>query len=573
MKGRKAVEAFARLGPCCFISVVLLTQGFAGAARGQEADATVAATVAFADGIRAFNEGSDPDALERFTRVLDLQPRNGTARYWRGLTLLRLGRAAEAVTEIERGLREGATQQVNLLWGRHDLGGAQLATGETAAAERTLGEVAAEVEKRLKRLQPKRVERAEREDLEWEEESRLAERRSDELLLARTLLRQGEALDRLDRPQEAAAARERAAVLAPDLREAEVMAPPWEGELPPIGTSARGWDASIGLSTFGDSNPSLLSEKLSVDTPDAGIQLVRGGESDQAIEIDVQAAFRSGRSFGGWSLGAGLEGRQSFYQDIDFFNTGELQAVVYTVRGGAPAGYLTGPLGSVRVAREGERRFSLLLQGGIDHITLDGSGYLTTAEGSASAVYRPSDRWAGQVDLHILNRSYEEEPVAGRRSGTETRLGVSQIFSLGADRILRLEMLGGERSAGLPFETSLLRGTAELSLPFYNRAFNLSLRGSWQQDDYANPESDLFFFEYDLFNPIFKKLVPHPTLRTDITLRAAAALSWVARPSLQLTTRFVWIDRDTNLDDNLDKRLATFDYRRTILSLGASWLF
>src|SRR5215218_5796551 len=187
MKGRKAVEAFARLGPCCFISLVLLALGFTGAARAQEEDATVAATVAFADGIRAFNEGRDPDALERFTRVVDLQPRNGTARYWRGLTLLRLGRAGEAVTEIERGLREGATQQVDLLWGRHDLGAAQLAAGETAAAERTLGEVAAEVEKRLKRLQPERVERVEREDLKWEEESRLEERRSDEILLARTL--------------------------------------------------------------------------------------------------------------------------------------------------------------------------------------------------------------------------------------------------------------------------------------------------------------------------------------------------------------------------------------------------
>jgi tetratricopeptide (TPR) repeat protein len=588
----------------------------------QEGDST--SVVAFAHGVQAFNEGRDQDALERFTRVVSLQPRNGTARYWLGLTLLRLGKPGEALTEIERSLRESEPPQVDPLWALHDLGGAQLAAGDAAAAERTLADVAAKVEAKLERSQndaphlqrilarardaqqgsanPARgegeqgpagssgVRRLERrlgrlesrlaagdqekladelDELKVEADSRLELRRTDERLLARTLLRQAEALELLGRADGAAAARARAAGLVPELRQAEVVAPPWEGELPPLGVSARTWDASVVLTALGDSNPSLLAENLSLDTPDAGLDLVRGGDSDKATQLDLQLSLYPRRSFGGWSPGAAFESRQSRYQDHSFFDAGELQAVGWLARGGAPAGYLAGPLGPVRVTRAGERRFSFLFQGGIDHNLLDGSGYLTTVEGSASVVYRRSPRWAGQVDLQLLDRSYRKEPIVGRRSGTEARLGLSQTVSLGLpEHFLRLEVVGGRRSAGLPFASSLLRGTAELSLPLPDRAFAFALRASWQRDDYDNPESDLFFAPYDPFNPFFTPLEKNPTLRADTTLRASASLSWTVRSGLQLTPRFAWIDRDSNLQG----RFANLDYRRTIVSLGASWL-
>ncbi|MES1244171.1 MAG: tetratricopeptide repeat protein [Acidobacteriota bacterium] len=585
----------------------------------QEGDAS--ALVSFAYGVRAFNEGHDQQALDEFAKVVALQPRNGTARYWLGLALLRLGRADEAVAEIRRGLNESATLQVDLLWARQDLGAAQLAAGDVAAAESTLAAVARDVEARLARSQDdetllrqilqraeggaedsglsrkaaegsrevRRLERrlaelearrsagkASEEDLAdeineiaAEAESRLEERHSDEKLLGRTLLHRSEALERLGRPAEAQSAREQAKGLAPDLAASTIEAPPWSGDLPVLGAPARSWDASVGLGMLGDSNPSLLPENLSLDTPDAGIRLVRGGESDQAAQLNLQLGLHPLHGFRGWNLGAAFEGRQSSYQDLGFFNTGELQAVVYAARGGAPLGSLYGPLGSVRVERDAERRLSLLFQGGVDYTTLDGSGYLTTAEGSASLVHRPSQRRVSQMDLHVLNRSYNEEPVVGRRSGTEVRLGLSETFLLGTqERWWRLEVLGGKRSAGLPFESSLLRGTIEAALPLPGD-FAVSLLGSWQKDDYSSTKSDLFFFPYDPFDPEFHPLSEKPTQREDTTLRAAASLSWRVRPGLQLLSRLAWVDRDSNLENSF----ITLDYRRTIVSLGASWLF
>lgn len=645
------MQEFAAPKPGSLIALVLFfSLACSSLAVAQEGDA--AAVVAFADGVRAFNEGRNEDAQERFRYVVyEFQPRNATARYWLGLTLLRLGKPSEALIEIETSLRKTATLQVDLFWARHDLGGVQLAAGFPAAAERTLAAVARGVTARLERersdeprlrrileqalkdeeavltllgeperpdevrgkaagarpigeepepsgspavrLLARHLKRAESrlaavrtskekpssdltkladefDELASEAEARLKEKQSDEILLARTLLWQGEALERLGRAEEVIALRSRAAALAPELREPGIVSPPWGGALPSLGQSLRSWDASIGLTTLGDSNPSLLSENLSIDTPDTGTDLVHGGESDEAAQLDLKLSLPPNRNLGGWSLGAAFDGRQSFYRNHDFFNVSELQAIGYLVRGGAPLGYLIGPLGPVRVIRDGERRFSLLFQGGIDHTMLDGRGYVTTAEGSASVVYRPSRRWAGQVDVQLLDRSYRQEPVVGRRSGTEVRLGFSQTWFLGIpERSLRLEVLGGQRSAGLPFESSLLRGTADLSLPLPSRAFTLSLWGSWQRDDYDHPESDLFFFQYDPFDPRFEPLRQKPNLRVDTTLRAAASLSWSAMSNLQLTSRFAWTDRDSNLVG----RFASLDYRRTVLSLGASWLF
>jgi tetratricopeptide (TPR) repeat protein len=609
--------------PGCLTALILLALSCIPL---QAQEGEVSALVAFAYGVRAFNEGCDQDAQDEFNKVLKDQPRNGTAHYWLGLTLLRRGLPGDALAKIRQSLQERATLQVDLFWVQHDLGGAQLAAGDAAAAESTLAVVVRDVEARLARSQPdeiplqqiqaraqagiertalppgkpaggslevRRLEgrldklearlasagKAPGEDLAdkllevaAEAESLLEARRSDQTLLARTLLRRGEALERLNRPAEAAAARERAHALAPDLQKVGIVAPPWAGDLSAFGVSTRLWDGSVGLGMLSDSNPSLLSERLSLDTPDSGINLVRGGESDEVAQLDVQLSLHPLHGFRGWNLGAAFEGRQSFYQDLGFFDTGDFQATVYSARGGAPLGSLTGPLGSVQVERDSERHFSLLFQGGIDYTTLDGSGYLTTAEGSASVVHRPSRGPVGQVDLHVLNRSYRDEPIAGRRSGTEVRLGLSETFVLGApDRWWRLEALGGKRSAGLPFESSLLRCTTEVSLPLPNH-FTLAFLGSWQKDDYTSRKSDIFFFPYDPFDPHFHTLTDKPKLRKDTTLRAAASLSWTAKPGLQVlqvTTRFAWIDRDSNLENSF----ITLDYHRTIVSLGASWLF
>ena len=176
------------------------------------------------------------------------------------------------------------------------------------------------------------------------------------------------------------------------------------------------------------------------------------------------------------------------------------------------------------------------------------------------------------MDLHLLDRSYREEPVVGRRSGLEGRLGLSQTFFFGSgDRSLRLGVSGGRRSAGASLRSLLVRGAADVSLPLYRNRLGLDLSGSWQRDDYSDRLSDIFFFSfvYDPYDPKFGPLEPNAKRRQDTTLRAGAALSWTVLPSLRVTSRLSWINRDSNLRG----RFVTLDYRRTIVSFGASWLF
>src|SRR3954471_18622303 len=63
-----------------------------------------ASEVALSSGLLAFQAGDYEAAGELLGRAAALNPGEGTPRYWRGLALLRLGRAREAVTEIEASL-------------------------------------------------------------------------------------------------------------------------------------------------------------------------------------------------------------------------------------------------------------------------------------------------------------------------------------------------------------------------------------------------------------------------------------------------------------------------------------
>jgi hypothetical protein len=60
--------------------------------------------VALSGGLLAFQAGDDEAAIELLGKAAELNPAEGTPRYWRGLALLRLGRAGEAATEIEASL-------------------------------------------------------------------------------------------------------------------------------------------------------------------------------------------------------------------------------------------------------------------------------------------------------------------------------------------------------------------------------------------------------------------------------------------------------------------------------------
>jgi hypothetical protein len=92
-----------RMSPSCLLFFLALVapgpQGIA-AAPSQKA----AAEVALSEGLLAFLSGEDAAAAERLGEAAALDPDAGTPRYWRGLALLRLGRASEAAAEIETSL-------------------------------------------------------------------------------------------------------------------------------------------------------------------------------------------------------------------------------------------------------------------------------------------------------------------------------------------------------------------------------------------------------------------------------------------------------------------------------------
>ncbi len=533
----------------------------------------VEAVMAFADGVRAFNHGRDDEARRAFEKAVELDPGHGDARYWLGLTYLRQGMAAEARDAIRASLQAEVPPEVDRPWVEHDLGQAQLAAGQAAAAAETLSAVVAMVAAELA---------ADRDDgagdtleeVTGDLEAGRERRRQDEQLLARARCRYANALARLDRHPEAAAVRRQANELDPDLncQQVPIVAPPWDRELPVAGKPRRRerWQGRVGLGAVSDSNPGLLSEELSFNVPDAGV--ISGSEADAASVLDLRLSAWPFSNRNGWSMGAALDGRQTSYQEFDFLDLGELRAAVHFARGKAPLGYLHGPLGPARVSAGADNRV-FLLQAGIDYVQLDGRSYLTTLAAGASWIIRPAGARATQVDLQLLDRSFSEEPVAGRRSGEEARVQVSRTFYYGReDRFLRLALLGGKRWAGLPFEGALGRASAELSLPLAANRWSLYLLASFQHDQYAHPESDLLFREYDPFDPEFGELSDRPRDRQDTTLRATVALSWAPRANLQVSARFTAVDRDSNLR-NLNQYAADLDYQRTIASMAVRWLF
>lgn len=103
-------------------------------------DLTLAA-LAFTEGVLAFEEGADQVAAEKFRESLQHDPRDGTPRYWLGLTLLRLGQAREAVAELQASLKAPRPARVDAERAAADLSAAQRAAGEPGAA----GDVQAEI--------------------------------------------------------------------------------------------------------------------------------------------------------------------------------------------------------------------------------------------------------------------------------------------------------------------------------------------------------------------------------------------------------------------------------------------
>src|SRR5947209_9421741 len=254
------------------------------------------AEIAFAEGVLAFEQGADQAAAESFRESLKNDPHNGTARYWLGLALLRLGQAREAVKEVQAGLAARQPPQVEPRRALADPGAAQLAAGDARAAAETLAKA-------------------------------LAGKGDD----AASLYRYGEALRQLGRREEGDAAITRAVGLAPALASGQVpvVAPePW-GELPPIDRRPL-WEGRLGVAFARDSNPHLLPEALLLPIPGPlPQQLVSGKKSDGVADLDLRLGFEPLYRPEGWSVGASLDAGQSFHRSEE--HTSELQSRQYLV--------------------------------------------------------------------------------------------------------------------------------------------------------------------------------------------------------------------------------------------------
>ncbi|HEY2291519.1 MAG TPA: hypothetical protein VGM86_12535 [Thermoanaerobaculia bacterium] len=489
------------------------------------------AEIAFAEGVQAFEDGADPVAAERFRESLQNDPRNGTPRYWLGLTLLRLGKAREAVQEIQAGLAAPRPAQVEPRRALADLGAAQLAAGDARAAAESLAKA-------------------------------LAGKNDD----APSLYRYGEALRQLGRREEGDAAIARAVGIDPALASGRIpiAAPePWS-ELPPIDRRPL-WDGRLGIAFADDSNPNLLPEDLLLPIPGPPPQkLVSGAKSDSVAGLDLRLGFQPIYQRDGWNVGASLDAGRSFHREIKYLDLGQAQASVHLAYGADPLGFLSGPLGSTQVPF-GNSRYSVLLQGGASYYQLDGTTFLRTWDGAASLTLRPTSGTSTQLGLAFSDRAFSDRGLGNaRRSGQDLILRLDESFYFTRhDRFLRLVALAGDRNAGRAFSASFVEGGADLALPLapWWPRWSLQAAGSLRKDDFNHQESNLFN--------------PSGPQRKDTTTRTTVALIWESSVQLRWTLRGAYVDRNSNvkLASSLSPALSALDYTRTLVSLGVSWFF
>ncbi|MFY9824650.1 MAG: hypothetical protein WAM82_24950 [Thermoanaerobaculia bacterium] len=429
-----------------------------------------AAEVALSGGLLAFQAGDYEAAVELLGKAAELNPAEGTPRYWRGLALLRLGRAREAATEIEASLAARHLPEVDRDRALTDL-----------AAARKSGEG-----------EPRAVEPP-----EW-------------------------------RPNTGA-------------------------------IDDRGlWEGAVGLSAGSDSNPSLLARDLSLPVPGSGSgDLIRGetGEGTGLAGLRLGIYPFHGRE--GPVLGVALDAGRSFHRDFGFLDLNQVRGTVQVAFGSDSRGSLEGLLGAARVPL-GAGRFSALLQAGGTSWQLDGASYLKTLDVAGSLTLGETRDTATRFDLGYSDRTFSSGELGDpRRSGDDLTLQVSQLFYFGrAGRGLRLGALFVDRQAEAPFAEKIREGNAGVVWPLALR-WTVLLEANVRKDLYDHPESNLF------------QLNGRP--RSDTTSQTAATVVWSATDRLRLILAGAYTRRTSNV--GLGAGLPGLGYRRTVVSLGSSWVF
>lgn len=342
----------------------------------------------------------------------------------------------------------------------------------------------------------------------------------------------------------------------------------------------QAWRGQVTLSAFSDSNPRLLSDDLADALDLRELEPDAAESSDTAtsyqLHLGRQSLDRLDRHPNRWQRALSVDVYQSVYQEVDALDLTEARAAFHLARGGSPLGALTGPLGVVQVPADA-RPVSWLIQVGASRVLLNRESYLQTLEATGSVLLRKNNErspFSTQFLLHLRNEEFDREPAVGRRSGAEVRLIVREYVLLGRpNRFVRLELSGGRRGGGEPWQRRLSAAEVGLYWTFSDR-WALAASGSVRRDEFDNRASDLFNPELILFDPEFDlvgRTNPEAQRRRDTLLHGALALSWRVWGRLSLIARAGFTDRDSNLES--PPLEADLDYQRRVVSLGVTWAF
>ncbi len=467
--------------------------------------------LAFAEGAWAFSQDDYIRSVEYFKKASDKLPGDSFARYMLGLSYLRLGKAQEAVQELEIAASPEANPPPPVKRSRIlvDLGVARLATGNAQKALEVLEEALGD----------------------WE---------IDDPVRAVALHHKATALAAIGRQADAETAREQARALDQALNKKLTLDPEDLPITTPRVTKEPSWSSSLSVMTVQDSNPNLLSEDLLLPLPSPGDEPVDGNSSDRALETDLQVSYRPARLAEGWSLSLDFRGGGSWHQDLDYLDVGRAR-------------------GGVRLDWE-RSRWALGLRSGAEQILLDGSSFLRLLEAGVSLTFSPTAADATRLEVSFLDRHYSDHSLADpHREGEEVRIGFRQTRTFGGQGgSISLGIAAADRSAGVEFERTLWEGELQAALPVGSR-WKLELGGRLTEEDFGDSASNLFD--------------PRGPARDDRTWGASAELSYFLTRSkrVQALVRGTYSERDSNV--SLGEGLPDLGYRRTIWRTGVVWTF
>lgn len=334
--------------------------------------------------------------------------------------------------------------------------------------------------------------------------------------------------------------------------EETIALPAYQGEVIPLRRLPR-WELRLGAAIGSDSNPALIPDGAVGVLPDG--RVVSGPQEDTVADLDLRLEVHPFYDRQGFSLGIAAAGSRGLHDDLDELDLRVLEGVVSLAWGGAPRGYLPGPLGYTRVPARGGP-FALLLQAGLRDETLDGESFAERVRAGLALTFREGPGTTTRLDLSFADDDFDTLPglAAGSgaaASGETVAVELSQyVYLARGNAYLRLGVGASDRDAGQGFAAEGLEGLVELSVPLSRRLL-LYAEGRTGRLDFDDPASNPF----------------GGSPREDTITRLTASLAVALSPRLWLTVRGSYLERDVDLGVGS----GILDHDRTSAGVGLRW--